>query len=163
LIRAHIAPPDDWVPTFELDVVQMVLEGDIADRRVPDHVVLGPADVAEMTDLVTRTEPGPWRPRTIELGGYVGVRDAPALVAMAGERMRPPGFTEISAVCTDPAYRGRGLAGGLTRVVARAIAARGERPMLHASATNESAVRLYETLGFRRTYAIKAIGLRVPE
>ncbi|MGH8978241.1 MAG: GNAT family N-acetyltransferase [Acidimicrobiia bacterium] len=162
LIREEIAPPDGWVPTFELDCVQMVLDGEIAAGPVPDHVVLGPGDVTEMTDLVARTEPGPWRPRTIQFGGYVGVRDAGALVAMAGERMRPPGFAEVSAVCTEPAYRGRGLAGGLTRVVARAITARGECPMLHASTGNASAVRLYESLGFRRTYAIKAMALRVP-
>ena len=116
-----------------------------------------------MTDLVTRTEPGPWRPRTVEFGGYVGVRDRGALVAMAGERMRPPGFTEVSAVCTEPEYRGRGLAGGLTRVVAAAIAARGDRPMLHASAHNAGAVRLYESLGFRQTRPMVAMALRAPE
>ena len=98
----------------------MVLDGEITPGPVPEHVALGTADVPEMTDLVTRTEPGPWRPRTVEFGGYVGVRDRGALVAMAGERMRPPGFTEVSAVCTEPEYRGRGLAGGLTRVVAAA-------------------------------------------
>ena len=120
-------------------------------------MTLGTADVPEMTDLVTRTEPGPWRPRTVEFGGYVGVRDDGALVAMAGERMRPPGFTEVSAVCTEPDYRGRGLAGGLTRVVAAAIAARGDRPMLHASAHNAGAVRLYESLGFRQTRPMVAM------
>jgi predicted GNAT family acetyltransferase len=130
---------------------------------VPEHVALGAADVREMTDLVTRTEPGPWRPRTVEFGGYVGVRDGGALVAMAGERMRPPGFTEISAVCTEPAYRGRGLAGGLTRVVAAAIAARGDRPMLHASALNAAAVRLYESLGFRQARPMVAMALRAPD
>ena len=116
LIRGSIAVPDDWIATFELPCVQMVLEAEITPGPVPEHIALGTADVPEMTDLVTRTEPGPWRPRTVEFGGYVGVRDRGALVAMAGERMRLPGFTEVSVVCTEPDYRGRGLAGGLTRV-----------------------------------------------
>jgi ribosomal protein S18 acetylase RimI-like enzyme len=163
LIRDSIDAPDDWTTTFELPCVQMVLEGEITPGPLPEHVALGTADVPEMTDLVARTEPGPWRPRTVEFGGYIGVRDRGALIAMAGERMRPPGFTEISAVCTEPEYRGRGLAGGLTRVVAAAIAARGDRPMLHASAHNASAVRLYESLGFRQTRPMVAMALRAPE
>ena len=141
----------------------MVLDGEIPPGPVPEHVALGPADVPEMTELVARTEPGPWRPRTVDFGGYVGVRDAGALVAMAGERMRPPGFTEISVVCTDPAYRGRGLAGGLTRVVAAGIEACGDRPMLHASTQNAGAVRLYESLGFRRTREMVAMALQTPD
>jgi hypothetical protein len=78
----------------------------------PEAVALGPADVPEMLDLVERTQPGPFLPRTIMLGTYLGIRRGGALVAMAGERMRPPGWTEISAVCTDPAHRGQGLRPG---------------------------------------------------
>jgi predicted GNAT family acetyltransferase len=67
---------------------------------------------------------------------------------MAGERMRPPGWTEISAVCTDPAWRGHGFASRLTRAVAAGIVARGDTPFLHAIATNVTAIRLYKELGF---------------
>jgi GNAT superfamily N-acetyltransferase len=84
----------------------------------PGAVVLGPDDVPEMLDLVKRTRPGPFRQATIAMGTYLGFRAASgALVAMAGERMRPLGWTEISAVCTDPAHRGRGLATRLVRAV----------------------------------------------
>jgi ribosomal protein S18 acetylase RimI-like enzyme len=164
LIRETVDAPEGWTPEWQVGCVQMVLDGEVADGPVPDHVALGASAVADMTALVTRTEPGPWRPRTIEFGGYVGVRDDGALVAMAGERMRVAGHTEVSAVCTEPAYRGRGLAGGLTRVVARAIAARGDRPMLHAAAHNAGALRLYESLGFRTTRGdMIAVALRAPE
>src|SRR5439155_1201075 len=71
-----------------------------------------------------------------------------ALVAMAGERMHPPGWTEVSAVCTDPAFRGQGLAGRLIQAVAYGIRERGETPFLHAAAGNTGAIRLYESLGF---------------
>jgi predicted GNAT family acetyltransferase len=63
--------------------------------------------------------------------------------------MKVPGFTEVSAVCTHPDHRGRGLAGALMRVVAQRILARGDTPFLHSYAANTGAVRLYETLGFR--------------
>jgi predicted GNAT family acetyltransferase len=113
-----------------------------------DAVVLGPADVPEMLDLVERTKPGPFRPRTIELGRYLGIRIDGELVAMAGERLQPPGWTEISAVCTDERMRGRGLASRLIRAVGHGIRARGDIPFLHASASNTKAIRLYESLGF---------------
>jgi predicted GNAT family acetyltransferase len=126
---------------------------------------LGAADVPEMLDLVARTEPGPFVARTHELGTYLGVREDGRLIAMAGERMRFPGHTEISAVCTDPDYRGRGLARRLLRAVAAGIEARGEIPMLHAAAPNTSAISLYATLGFavRAEFTVVvARGARVP-
>jgi predicted GNAT family acetyltransferase len=101
-----------------------------------------------MLDLVERTKPGPFRPRTIELGRYLGIRIDGELVAMAGERLHPPGWTEISAVCTDERMRGRGLASRLIRAVGHGIRARGEIPFLHASAANTNAIRLYESMGF---------------
>ncbi|MBX3480282.1 MAG: GNAT family N-acetyltransferase [Caulobacter sp.] len=110
---------------------------------------LGPADAADMLDLATVTQPGPFRARTGELGGFVGVREGGRLIAMAGERLRPDGFTEVSGVCTAPDQRGRGLAGALMRVVASEILARGELPFLHSYAHNTGAIRLYESLGFR--------------
>lgn len=70
------------------------------------------------------------------------------LVAMAGERMKPDGFTEVSGVCTHPEHRGRGYAGALMRLVAGRILDRGETPFLHAYASNRGAIALYQTLGF---------------
>ncbi|RAG85837.1 GNAT family N-acetyltransferase [Streptacidiphilus pinicola] len=133
--------------------VQLV---DVALRAepAPEAVRLGPDDVPEMLDFVARTRPGPFLPRTVELGTYLGIRRGGRLVAMAGERLHPPGWTEISAVCTDPAHRGEGLATRLVRAVAAGIRDRGEIPFLHAAATNTGAIRLYENLGFtlrRRT------------
>ena len=103
----------------------------------------------EILDLVARTQPGPFRPRTIELGTYLGIRRDGALVAMAGERLHPQGWTEISAVCTDPAYRGQGLATRLVSAVGAGIADRGDRVLLHAAAHNVTAIGLYLSIGFR--------------
>lgn len=148
IVTAGIAAaPEGWKNTFSLPGAQMVATGLRAEPD-PEAVLLGPADVPEMLDLIARTEPGPFRERTIELGTYLGIRYDGALIAMAGERVSPPGWTEISAVCTDPAYRGRGLAARLVRAVAAGIEARGCTPFLHVAARNVNAIRLYEKLGF---------------
>jgi predicted GNAT family acetyltransferase len=111
-------------------------------------VPLTDADAPEMLALATLTRPGPFFARTHELGDFFGVKTEGRLVAMAGERMKPDGFTEVSGVCTLPDHRGRGYAGALMRRVAGRILDRGETPFLHAYASNRGAIALYETLGF---------------
>ncbi len=106
------------------------------------------ADVPEMLALTKLTEPGPFLPRTIKLGAYLGVHDAGSLVAMAGERLHLTGFTEISAVCTHPQYRGRGYGNALLSALISRIIKRGETPILHVRTQNVAALRLYEKLGF---------------
>ncbi|MFJ5774039.1 GNAT family N-acetyltransferase [Streptomyces sp. NPDC093094] len=154
--------PSDWEITFEAEGVQMTDDG-LAAAPDPEAVRLGPADVPEMLGLVARTQPGPFLRRTVELGTYLGIRREGALVAMAGERLHPPGWTEISAVCTDPAARGQGLAGRLVLAVAHGIRARGETPFLHASARNTDAIRLYESLGFRLRRRTAFLAARAPQ
>lgn len=143
----RVIPPPGWDRVGGLAGVQMVDAG-VAGGDDPEALVLGTADVPEILDLVERTQPGPFRKRTIELGTYLGIRRGGRLIAMAGERLRVPGWTEVSAVCTDPDHRGQGLAARLVRAVVAGIRVRGERPFLHAAADNAGAVRLYERLGF---------------
>jgi predicted GNAT family acetyltransferase len=109
---------------------------------------LGDADAPDMLALATLTEPGPFFEKTHRLGDFVGVRAGGQLVAMAGERMKPDGFTEVSGVCTHPDHRGCGYAATLMRQVTARILARGETPFLHAYATNRAAIALYDRLGF---------------
>lgn len=156
-----VPPPEDWDVYFRAAGVQYV---DAGLKAVPDEeaVLLTPADVPEMIDLVERTKPGPFLPRTIEMGTYLGIRREGALVAMAGERMHPPGWTEISAVCTAPEYRGQGLAARLILAVAAGIRQRGETPFLHAAAENTGALRLYEKLGFELRRNLTFLGAWVP-
>lgn len=158
----HGIVPDDWEVTQYIEGVQLVDDG-LVTAPDPEAVRLGPADVPEMLDLVARTQPGPFLPRTVELGTYLGIRRGGALVAMAGERLHPPGWTEISAVCTDPAARGQGLATRLIRAVAHGIRDRGETPFLHTSAANTDAIRLYESLGFRLRRTTRFLRARAPE
>ena len=106
------------------------------------------ADVPDMLHLVELTKPGPFAAGAIVLGSYLGIRCAGKLIAMAGERMRLDGFTEISAVCTHPEYRGCGYASSLVRALVRQIIARGETPFLHLYSDNATAAALYTKLGF---------------
>jgi hypothetical protein len=114
-----------------------------------DVVPLGETDGPEMFALAQLARPGPFARHTHRLGGFIGVRQDGRLVAIAGERMKPEGFCEVSGVCTHPDHRGRGYASALMRIVARGIIERGETPFLHAIETNTGAIALYETLGFR--------------
>jgi ribosomal protein S18 acetylase RimI-like enzyme len=158
--------PDGWTMLGGGVGLQMVAGGLTAvgpgAPPRPEVRPLGPDDVGAMLELVALTEPGPFEARTIELGDYFGVMDGDRLVAMAGERMRFPGYTEISAVCTHPDARGRGLASRLTRRVADGIRDRGETPVLHVRRDNEAARRVYERLGFSVRRTIEFRWLRAP-
>lgn len=162
-LRDRTTPlPDGWqiLETFEL----VQYSGIDVESGPRDGIVrLGYDDVPEMTRLVDLTKPGPFLPRTIDLGSYLGIRDDDgALIAMAGERMHPSTqWREISAVCTAPQARGRGLAAQLIRAVVAGIRERGEQPFLHTTADNP-ATRLYESLGFTRRSEVPLEIVRIP-
>jgi predicted GNAT family acetyltransferase len=140
--------PDAWQAVQAFDLVQMIGER-VTGVDCSEALPLGAADVPEMLELVAQTEPGPFLTRTIELGDYLGIRRDGALVAMAGERFHLDGWTEISAVCTKPDHRGRGLASRLVGALIAGIQLRSQRVFLHVLGTNAGAIRLYEELGFR--------------
>lgn len=142
-------------------LTQMVWQGDVSMLAAAQpNVALTQADIPEMLALVAATEPGPFGPCTIELGHYLGIHKNGQLAAMAGERMQVEGFTEISAVCVDPAYRGKGLAAALMSALITAICARGQTPFLHVFPTNAGAIKLYRALGFvaRADFHLTVVG-----
>jgi ribosomal protein S18 acetylase RimI-like enzyme len=162
LAAERSGPPAGWQALWVGEGVQLVDAGVAGAEPDVDVVRLGRADGPEMLDLTARTKPGPFLPRTYELGDYLGIRRNGALVAMAGERLKPPGWTEISAVCTDDAWRGHGFASRLIRVLVARIRARGDTPFLHAVATNTGAIRLYESMGFTFRQPIVFRSLQTP-
>lgn len=143
------SPPAGWQVHFEGSLLSMVWTAAAApDDEAADAVRLDARHAAQALELARLTRPGPFGPRTIELGEYFGFFEGQRLVAMAGERMRFPGFTEVSGVCTHPDFRGQGFARRLSAAVVAAIQRRGERAFLHAWATNAPAITLYRSLGF---------------
>ena len=146
-------PRGGWDFVAGAPLLQMVCEnGPTAIESSKVNILeLGLADSSDMLELTALTKPGPFGPRTHELGSYVGVRQSGKLVAMAGERLKVLGHTEVSAVCTHPDHVGKGYAGVLMLEIMRGIRQRGEIPFLHVRQDNTRAVQLYERLGFRTT------------
>ena len=147
-----------------VEVVHRGLEQFVYDKRgisggEVEFLKLTEADAPEMMALAKLTEPGPFEVRTVLLGEYLGIHSGGRLIAMAGERMKFPGFTEISAVCTHPEHRGRGLAEALVRILMRKILDRGEVPFLHIFSDNVAAGALYKKLGFthRRSLVVSVL------
>ena len=146
----QVQAPAGLKVAIQAGLAQMTARAITAGGIDHDVVPLGEADGPEMLALARLTRPGPFAARTYALGGFIGVKADGRLIAMAGERMKPEGFCEVSGVCTHPDHRGRGHASGLMRMVARRILERGETPFLHVFETNTGAIALYQSLGFER-------------
>jgi predicted GNAT family acetyltransferase len=163
LFVTPLEPPlPGWTHLRTFEVMQMTCDK-LTPTLEPEMIELETQDVPEMLELIRLTEPGPFKDRANELGIFYGVRQDGKLVAMAGERIRLTGFTEISAVCTHPDYQRRGLARGLTHRLAREILARGEVPFLHVFAGNSNAIRAYETLGFQKRQTFTGVVIKAPQ
>jgi ribosomal protein S18 acetylase RimI-like enzyme len=159
--REELPTPDGWSVVTRMTTRQML--GPAVEAADDKFDVLGADDVGAMLELVALTRPGPFFARTHELGTYLGRRDdAGTLVAMAGERMRCGGRTEISAVCTHPSHRGQGLASRLVDAVGAHAARGGDLPMLHVLATNSSAISVYEALGYTTRMTFEVVVMQAP-
>jgi predicted GNAT family acetyltransferase len=149
LVEAEDFPLPETLLTLSQTVCrQMTLSHPTPPARPCHAETLTESDAPAMLALATLTRPGPFFARTHALGRFIGIKQSGELIAMAGERMQPTGFTEVSGVCTHPGHRGRGYAGALMRMVAAGILARGETPFLHVYASNTGAIGLYDSLGF---------------
>jgi len=151
------APRNGWDYVAGAPLLQMICDKENGASRTAhlddeDMTELGDKDSPEMLELTALTKPGPFGPRTHELGYYVGIRKQGKLIAMAGERLKVPGYTEVSAVCTHPDHLGKGYAAALMSEVMRGIRERGETPFLHVRADNTRAIAIYERLGFRTAW-----------
>jgi predicted GNAT family acetyltransferase len=158
---AVLFTPDVVTPPAEFKILlaesgeQMIGTPAESSIRGVDIVKLGADDVPAMMALTELTKPGPFTLRTHELGTFLGIRVEGQLVAMAGERMKPANYTEMTAICVHPDHRGRGYAQVLLGAVASQITARGEIPFLHVFSKNDSAIALYRRQGMeirRRLY-----------
>lgn len=142
--------PPGWRIEHEFPVLSMLWQGtEFAAPDTESIVRLGPEHTEQAMELTALTRPGPFGPRTMELGEYFGIFENGQLCAMTGERLYAAPLREVSAVCTHPDFQGRGLARRLMSVVMHRQLQRGEIPFLHVSTENAVARSLYERLGFR--------------
>lgn len=141
-------------------IAQMTCLARLAVPDGPDAIELSVAHRADVLDLTARVYPHYFRPRTMELGRYFGIYDGSKLAAMCGERMQFDGHTELSAICTDPAYLGRGYARRLTALLSNDLLERGVQPFLHVAHTNSRARSLYERMGYRLRADIPMLAVR---
>ena len=152
-----------WSLVGGAPLLEMVCENGAPAVSCPELEIaeLGSLDSPEMMELAALTKPGPFGSRTHELGTYLGIRRRDGkLVAMAGERLKVPGYTEISAVCTHPDHLGKGYAAALMSEVIARIRERGEIPFLHVRQDNARALALYERLRFRTRVVVHYVVLR---
>ena len=159
-LEARVVPGPKWSVARDVGLLQMVHSGSALASPSHELLELNGKDAAEMLALARLTRPGPFDERTRELGTFRGVRVDGRLAAMTGERLKLPGFTELSAVCVHPEHLGRGYARSLMSAVAGGIRARGETPFLHVLPENARAISLYESLGFTRRRLFALMGLR---
>jgi ribosomal protein S18 acetylase RimI-like enzyme len=144
------ATPAGWRIDAESTMFKMIWEGEVpADDEPLEAIPLGPEHASQALELAILTRPGPFGPRTIELGEYFGCFEGQRLTAMAGERMHAGTLREISGVCTHPDHQGRGYARRLMVKLIRRQMQRNETPFLHVMRDNSGARRLYERMGFR--------------
>lgn len=149
LVEAAPPSPPPGVSESRLPLFQMTWDSfPGAGESAFDIQPLSEPDAADMLALATLTRPGPFRARTHAMGRFFGVREGGQLIAMAGERLHTPGFHEVSAVCTHPDHRGRGLGAALMRKVGARMLEEGDQPFLHTYASNATAIALYRKLGF---------------
>jgi ribosomal protein S18 acetylase RimI-like enzyme len=142
--------PAGWRIDLDSTMFRMVWQGALPDEHPAlDATPLRPEHAAQAVELAALTRPGPFGPRTPELGDYFGCFEGERLIAMAGERMCAGTLREISGICTHPDFQGRGLARRLAAKLIRRQLQRGETPFLHVMRDNEGAHGLYQRMGFR--------------
>lgn len=143
-----LEPPPEFLVVARTTIEQMVMVNPQPKITLAPYEVMTGNDVQEMISLVQKTNPGPFFTNTPDLGAFIGIREKGNLIAMAGERMRLPHFTEVSTICVHPDHRRLGRAQGLIAALVEQIIERNETPFLHVLSSNSVAISLYEKLGF---------------
>jgi len=150
LFDSFPALPANYQVETVVECLQMVCEKPVPVNLTEEIIELNEKDTGDMFALVSEVFPGYYLPKTRQLGSYFGIRDNGQLVAIAGERLRMNGFTEISAVVTHPAHAGRKYAQQLVSYLNDKNMQEGNTPFLHTGSGNQRAIDIYELLGYKK-------------
>ena len=160
----HLPLDEKWKIHNDRELLQLVCERHFSAVETQDEIYpLNESHVSEMLALTQLTKPGPFLNKTIDFGDYFGFFSEGKLVSMAGSRLSPSPYTEVSAVCTHPDFAGQGISKKVMPHVLHAIQQRGKTPFLHLYPDNTPALRLYTSLGFvsramLRVYLLEKVG-----
>lgn len=152
--------PDGWQIEAFRPLAQMVCEAPLEIIDGPEIIPLGDEHRADVLELTSRIYPHYFRQRTMDMGRYFGIYQEGKLAAMIGERLGTDKHQEISAVCTDPDFNGRGYARRLLAMLGNDNLARNRLPFLHVSHENTRALGMYENMGYRIRRDIPFYSLR---
>lgn len=151
---------DDWQLEAFRPLAQMICEAPLEVIDGPEIIPLADEHRADVLELTSRIYPHYFRQRTMDLGRYFGIYQDGKLAAMIGERLGADSHQEISAVCTDPDFNGRGYARRLLAMLSNDNLERNRLPFLHVSHENSRALSLYENMGYRIRRDIPFYSLR---
>jgi ribosomal protein S18 acetylase RimI-like enzyme len=158
---APVFPPG-WIVATPVPIAQMVCWAPVPAVAGPEITELEAGHLDDVLALTALVYPHYFRPRTPEMGRYIGIYVDGALAAMAGERMGFDGHQEISAVCTHPGHTGRGHAQRLVAELTNASFAAERIPFLHVAHENTRAKSLYERMGYVHRTDIDLWSVRGP-
>ena len=154
--------PAGWQCEAFRPLAQMTCTRPLAVADGPRIVEMDPGQRVDALALTSLVYPHYFRERTMELGRYFGIYHGRQLAAMIGERLGTGDTREMSAICTHPAFTGRGYARRLTAMLGNDNLERGLTPFLHVSQENTRALKLYEDLGYRHRCDIGFWSLQRP-
>ncbi|RYP85906.1 GNAT family N-acetyltransferase [Nocardioides guangzhouensis] len=133
-VSVRRAGPDDWEAWRDLRLRSLAADPDAFGSTFAREQVFG-----EET----------WRERLSGLSVIGAFDGTPA--ALGGAFEFRPGFMQVVAMWTDPAYRGLGLASSVLDLVVRSATAAGHRVVLEVARGNDRARAVYERYGFVAT------------
>ncbi|HIP97141.1 MAG TPA: GNAT family N-acetyltransferase [Anaerolineae bacterium] len=131
---------------------------------VPGKVTrLSPAYTKELERLYSLGKGNAFSPYQVAQGVFYGIEKKGRLVATAGTHLVAStyGIAAVGNVFTDPAHRKQGYGTVCTSAVVEELLARRLDVVLNVSATNTTAIHIYQRLGFG-TYCqfIEVVGVR---
>ena len=148
MLEPKVIIPDAFQIKVTMPLYQMVCGKPLQTTPTATILPLTDQHVPQMLELTALTKPGPFAKNTIAFGNYVGIFEGDQLIAMGGERLQVPGYTEVSAICTHPEHQGKQLATQILSHISRGIASRGETSFLHTKTNNTAAIKVYEKNGY---------------
>lgn len=110
-------------------------------------------DRGSILELYERSYPESWfDQRMLDTNQYFGIHENGKLVSIAGVHVysRKHRVAALGNITTHPDWRGKGLGKKVTRVLCRSLSETTDYIGLNVKSDNIPAIRLYESLGFRK-------------